>query len=228
MNKDTDKYSNTELDRAFNQAIAEALGDAMSGELPEMPTELSDRIDAALEDAMQSAPTVSDRSKWKTRLLAVCGAAAAATAIWFGVKPVFAPAPQQQLAATTPAAPTAPASPEQPKAISPATENLAQVLPATKQHSVKRVATEKTRDRLLDVDQNITESEPCNLPTVELDNSEQEMLASANYRIVTSEEEADAIIRSVFGRMESNIAEETYRISEVIYTYNSETEDFNE
>lgn len=51
---------------------------------------------------------------------------------------------------------------------------------------------------------------------------ETEMLIAANYHVVEDEREADAIISSIFGRMEGNLAQETNRIDEIGVEYECE------
>ena len=54
---------------------------------------------------------------------------------------------------------------------------------------------------------------------------EEERLVAANYHVVTDEREADAILTTVFVRLESGMTEENFRISDVRARYEMEVND---
>lgn len=56
---------------------------------------------------------------------------------------------------------------------------------------------------------------------------EEALLASGNYRVVRSDEEAQAIINSIFGRMDSQLAMESGRLSLIESDYSSEIEEIS-
>lgn len=236
MFKRNQKYKEQDADQAF----IKALGEVMSEEMPELPAEYSDRIDSALEREFQAAitndaPTAHEgTSRWKLWILAIGGAAAVAASIWIAISIVFAPiretdAPQQLAGINN--TNLGPGQQEIPEVISEesllaedsqdsnseeasakyAYAGIANRMQSTPKHS------EDCVDELDDADDDTFVYDD-----VYLSEEEEARLAANNYRVVTSEEEANAIICSVFGRMESNIVEENYRISEAIDDYESE------
>jgi len=55
-----------------------------------------------------------------------------------------------------------------------------------------------------------------------LSEAEEQQLIADNYRVVRDEREADAILSSVFVRLEGSLMEESYRISDINAEYEME------
>lgn len=196
-----------EADRALFVAMRQAADEQ---------SEIPDRLDARIADALE-AEMARDRRAARTtfrrRLLwSLSGAAACLLAVFAAY--TFVPGQTERVPAgavavnVTPVAPAAPLAP----AATASADTIANTAPApadgTPGKSRRPHKARKTRraDKADGMDRT----------------REAEMLVAANYRVVEDEREADAIISSIFGRMESNLAQETNRVDEIGLEYECE------
>lgn len=207
-----------EMEREMFRAMAEAGED-----YAEMPVEVSERITAALEAEMAGERV--ERRKgfgWRRRAMTACAAAACMAVIltipflksndkaMIGDKAGMAVSetPDARRASTDTMLFM---TPELPRAVAPAVEKESRKL-ASAQKKVSRHAV-KCKPVETDSDDDLYLSE------------EEERLVAANYHVVTDEREADAILSTVFVRLESGMTEENFRISDVRARYEMEVND---
>lgn len=221
----------------FEQAFLDAIADG----LPEMRSELSKRVDAALEREIRASAPVPPRADvWRRRLLAVCGAAAVIGSIWFGVRLVMSPElklqPEQLTAVqkTHGAALETNFAPDTIRIVD--IQPVADRSPATARPDNAPARRAVTAPQVAGVPKAVDDA-PVRAPLVaagmSFDHSddylsvEEEKRLAQKYRVVTNAEEANEIISSVFNRMESNIAESEFRMSEIVDSYDAEIDKLN-
>ena len=216
--------------------------DPVGCNLPEIPAEYAERIDAALESEMAASRT-APTSVWKRCLLAISGAAAVIAAVWFAVTPLFRqPDAKPMLAVTTvtgkhpatnpattsPTPVTTPTPATQPAATQPAATQSPAPLPSGLDCGANGVSTSASSAASASPTRHARTASPPTQTDLDpdadlyLSEDEEEQLIAANYRVVTSPDEAQAIICGVIGDLETNMAIEQYRMSEIIDKYDSE------
>lgn len=216
---DRELPADLEMEREMFRAMAEAGED-----YAEMPVEVSERITAALEAEM-AGETVERRKGfgWRRRAMTACAAAACMAMIltipflksndkaMIGDKAGMAVSetPDARRASTDTMLFM---TPELPRAVAPAVEKesrkLASAQKKASRHAVKRKPVETDSD-----------------DDLYLSEEEEERLMAANYHVVTDEREADAILSTVFVRLESGMTEENFKISDVRTRYEMEMND---
>lgn len=215
---DRELPADLEMEREMFRAMAEAGED-----YAEMPVEVSERITAALEAEMAGERV--ERRKgfgWRRRAMTACAAAVCMAMIltipflksndkaMIGDKAGMAESetPDARRASTDTMLFM---TPELPGSVAPAVEQESQRLATAKKkaprHAVKRTPVEADNDDELYISE------------------EEERLVAANYHVVTDEREADAIISTVFVRLESGMTEENFKISDVRTRYEMEMND---
>lgn len=208
-----------EMEREMFRAMTEARAD-----YAEMPLEVSERINAALEAEM-AGERVKRRKGfgWRWRAMTTCAAAACMAVVLtipFLKSSDKAMVGDKAGMAVSETPDVRPAStdtmlfmtPELPRAVAPAVEKesrkLASVHKKAARHAVKREPVDTDSD-----------------DDLYLSEEEEERLVAANYHVVTDEREADAILSTVFVRLESGMTEENFRISDVRTRYEMELDD---
>ena len=215
---DRELPADLEMEREMFRAMAEAGED-----YAEMPVEVSERITAALEAEMAGERV--ERRKgfgWRRRAMTACAAAACMAVIL--TIPFLKSSDKAMIGdkagmavSETPDARRASTdtmlfmTPELPRAVAPAVEKESRKL-ASAQKKASRLAV-KCKPVETDSDDDLYLSE------------EEERLVAANYHVVTDEREADAILSTVFVRLESGMTEENFRISDVRARYEMEVND---
>lgn len=216
---DRELPADLEMEREMFRAMTEAGED-----YAEMPLEVSRSINAAIEAEM--AEERVERRKgfgWRRRAMTAC-AAAACMAVVLTIpflksddKAMVGDKPGMALSETPDAGPVSTdtmlfMTPEQPRAVAPAVEKesrkLASAQKKASRHAVKRKPVETDSD-----------------DDLYLSEEEEERLVAANYHVVTDEREANAILSTVFVRLESGMTEENFRISDVRTRYEMEMND---
>lgn len=208
-----------EMEREMFRAMAEA-----GEEYAEMPHEVSERINSAIEAEMagERGPQRTGFG-WRRRAMTAC-AAAACMAVVLTIpflksndKAMVGDKAGMALSETPDVRPVSTdtmlfMTPEQPRAVAPAVEKesrkLASVHKKAPRHAVKHKPVETDSD-----------------DDLYLSEEEEERLVAANYHVVTDEREADAILSTVFVRLESGMTEENFRISDVKSRYEMEMND---
>ena len=216
---DMELPADLEMEREMFRAMAEAGED-----YAEMPVEVSEHITAALEAEMSGERSLRRKGfGWRRRAMTACAAAACMAMIltipflksndkaMIGDKAGMAVSetPDARRASTDTMLFM---TPELPRAVAPAVEKesrkLASAQKKASRHAVKRKPVETDSD-----------------DDLYLSEEEEERLVAANYHVVTDEREADAILSTVFVRLESGMTEENFRISDVRARYEMEVND---
>lgn len=216
---DRELPADLEMEREMFRAMAEAGED-----YAEMPHEVSERINAALEAEMAEERGPQRKGfGWRRRAMTAC-AAAACMAVVLTIpflkssdKAMVGDKPGMALSETPDAGPVSTdtmlfMTPEQPRAVAPAVEKESRKL-ASAQKKASRHAV-KCKPVETDSDDDLYLSE-----------EEEERLVAANYHVVTDEREANAILGAVFVRLKSGMTEESYKISDVKARYEMEMND---
>lgn len=216
---DRELPADLEMEREVFCAMTEAGED-----YAEMPLEVSERINAAL-DAEMAGERVERRKGfgWRRRAMTAC-AAAACMAVVLTIpflksndKAMVGDKAGMAVSETPDVRPVSTdtmlfMTPEQPRAVAPAVEKesrkLASVHKKAPRHAVKHKPVETDSD-----------------DDLYLSEEEEERLVAANYHVVTDEREANAILGAVFVRLKSGITEESYKISDVKARYEMEMND---
>lgn len=216
---DRELPADLEMEREMFRAMTEAGED-----YAEMPLEVSRSINAALDAEMARERRPQRKSfGWRRRAMTAC-AAAACMAVVLTIpflksddKAMVGDKPGMALSETPDAGPVSTdtmlfMTPEQPRTVAPAVEKEARKL-ASAQKKASRKAV-KCKPVETDGDDDLYLSE-----------EEEERLVAANYHVVTDEREANAILSTVFVRLESGMTEENFRISDVRTRYEMEMND---
>lgn len=208
-----------EMEREMFRAMTEARAD-----YAEMPLEVSERINAALEAEMAGERV--ERRKgfgWRRRAMTAC-AAAACMAVVLTIpflksndKAMVGDKAGMAVSETPDAGPVSTdtmlfMTPEQPRAVAPAVEKESRKLASAKKKAQRHAVKHKPVETDSDDDLYLSEEE-------------EERLVAANYHVVTDEREANAILGAVFVRLKSGITEESYKISDVKARYEMEMND---
>lgn len=216
---DRELPADLEMEREIFRAMAEA-----GEEYAEMPHEVSERINAAL-DAEMAGERIERRKGfgWRRRAVTAC-AAAACMAVVLTIpflksddKAMVGDKPGMALSETPDAGPVSTdtmlfMTPEQPRAVAPAVEKESRKLASAQKKSSCKAVKRKPVETDSDDDLYLSEEE-------------EERLVAANYHVVTDEREANAILGAVFVRLKSGITEESYKISDVKARYEMEMND---
>lgn len=216
---DRELPADLEMEREMFRAMTEAGED-----YAEMPLEVSRSINAAL-DAEMAGERVERRKGfgWRRRAMTAC-AAAACMAVVLTIpflksndKAMVGDKPGMALSETPDAGPVSTdtmlfMTPEQPRAVAPAVEKESRKLASAQKKSSRKAVKRKPVET--DGDDNLY-----------LSAEEEERLVAANYHVVTDEREANAILSTVFVRLESGMTEENFRISDVRTRYEMEMND---
>lgn len=198
--------------------------DAVDEQGVEIPEELARRIDNALEVEMarerKTTSATSRFHRWMIAAGAVAASLAAALMVHDFVVKDNDPVRQQiQLAVNTSSMPVASAPDTAvfivdevntvPAKSSQVRDNAKRRLALSARKSKAAPVSDDSCKRESDVDMYLSEAE------------EQQLIAD-NYRVVRDEREADAILSSVFVRLEGSLMEESYRISDINAEYEME------
>lgn len=193
-------------------------------ECAEMPLEVSERINAALDAEMARERRPQRKSfGWRRRAMTACAAAACMAMIltipflkssdktMVEDKAVMALSEKTDVRSVSTDTMLL-MTPELPRAVAPAVEKESRKLASAQKKASRRAVKHKPVETYGDDDLYLSEEE-------------EERLVAANYHVVTDEREADAILSTVFVRLESGMTEENFRISDVRTRYEMEMND---
>lgn len=216
---DRELPADLEMEREMFRAMTEAGED-----YAEMPHDVSERINAAIEAEMAEERGPQRKGfGWRRRAMTAC-AAAACMAVVLTIpflksndKAMVGDKAGMALSETPDAGPVSTdtmlfMTPEQPRAVAPAVEKESRKLASAQKKSSRKAV--KCKPVETDGDDDLYLSE-----------EEEERLVAANYHVVTDEREANAILSTVFVRLESGMTEENFRISDVRTRYEMEMND---
>lgn len=216
---DRELPADLEMEREMFRAMTEAGED-----YAEMPLEVSRSINAALDAEMARERRPQRKNfGWRRRAMTAC-AAAACMAVVLTIpflksddKAMVGDKPGMALSETPDAGPVSTdtmlfMTPEQPRAVAPAVEKESRKLASAQKKSSRKAVKRKPVETDGDDDLYLSEEE-------------EERLVAANYHVVTDEREANAILSTVFVRLESGMTEENFRISDVRTRYEMEMND---
>lgn len=216
---DRELPADLEMEREMFRAMTEAGED-----YAEMPLEVSRSINAALDTEMARERGPQRKGfGWRRSAMTAC-AAAACMAVVLTIpflksddKAMVGDKPGMALSETPDAGPVSTdtmlfMTPEQPRAVAPAVEKESRKLASAQKKSSRKAV--KCKPVETDGDDDLYLSE-----------EEEERLVAANYHVVTDEREANAILSTVFVRLESGMTEENFRISDVRTRYEMEMND---
>ena len=216
---DRELPADLEMEREMFRAMTEAGED-----YAEMPLEVSRSINAAIEAEMSGERRPQRKNfGWRRRAMTAC-AAAACMAVVLTIpflksddKAMVGDKPGMALSETPDAGPVSTdtmlfMTPEQPRAVAPAVEKESRKLASAQKKSSRKAVKRKPVETDSDDDLYLSEEE-------------EERLVAANYHVVTDEREANAILSTVFVRLESGMTEENFRISDVRTRYEMEMND---
>ncbi|MDE6393174.1 MAG: hypothetical protein K2L59_07915 [Muribaculaceae bacterium] len=217
-----------EAERALFGAIGE-----VSDDLPAMPEEYSERVASAVEAEMAKERTaITDRRLWRRRVIRVCGAAACLLAGILAVRtltvpghdvsssgPALAVNEKSAVSDSDKAEKTEIAVPVCPPA---AHEAIASAAPAPKEKRHRAGSKRATGHRHAARHVDPTSDYAADDTDIYLSEAEEARLLAGNYHVVSDEREAEAIMGSVFARLEGNLAEEAYRVSDINAQYEME------
>lgn len=215
---DRELPADLEMEREMFRAMTEAGED-----YAEMPHDVSERINAAIEAEMAGERGPQRKGfGWRRRAMTAC-AAAACMAVVLTIpflkssdKAMVGDKPGMALSETPDAGPISTdtmlfMTPEQPRAVAPAVEKESRKLASAQKKSSRKAV--KCKPVETDDDD------------LYLSEEEEERLVAANYHVVTDEREANAILSTVFVRLESGMTEENFKISDVRTRYEMEMND---
>lgn len=216
---DRELPADLEMEREMFRAMTEAGED-----YAEMPLEVSRSINAALEVEMAREREPQRKGfGWRRRAMTAC-AAAACMAVVLTIpflksndKAMVGDKAGMALSETPDVRPVSTdtmlfMTPEQPRAVAPAVEKESRKLASVHKKAPRKAVKHKPVETDSDDDLYLSEEE-------------EERLVAANYHVVTDEREADAILSTVFVRLESGMTEENFRISDVKSRYEMEMND---
>lgn len=216
---DRELPADLEMEREMFRAMAEAGED-----YAEMPLEVSRSINAALEVEMaREREPQRTGFGWRRRAMTAC-AAAACMAVVLTIpflksndKAMVGDKAGMAVSETPDVRPVSTdtilfMTPELPRAVVPAVEKESRKLASAKKKAPRKAVKHKPVETDSDDDLYLSEEE-------------EERLVAANYHVVTDEREADAILSTVFVRLESGMTEENFRISDVKSRYEMEMND---
>lgn len=208
-----------EMEREMFRAMTEA-----GEECAEMPLEVSERINAAIEAEMVREREPQRKGfGWRRRAMTAC-AAAACMAVVLTIpflksndKAMVGDKAGMAVSETPDVRPVSTdtmlfMTPELPRTVAPAVEKESRKLASAQKKSSRKAVKCKPVETDSDDD-------------LYLSAEEEERLVAANYHVVTDEREANAILGAVFVRLKSGITEESYKISDVKARYEMEMND---
>lgn len=209
-------------DLAIERELFRAMTEA-GEEYAEMPNEASERINAALEAEMTGTRRPQRNGfGWRRRAVTAC-AAAACVAVVLTIpflksrdKAMVEDMAGMAVSETTTVKP-APTdtmlfiTPELSKTVAPAVDKESRKLASAKRKGPRPAVKHRPVDTYPEDELYLSE--------------EEERLMAANYHVVTDEREADAILSTVFVRLESGMTEENFKISDVRTRYEMEMND---
>lgn len=216
---DRELPADLEMESEMFRAMTEAGED-----YAEMPLEVSERINAALDAEMAREKGPQRKGfGWRRRAMIACAAAACMAVVltmpflksndkaMVGDKAGMAVSetPDVRKASTDTMLFM---TPELPRAVAPAVEKESRKLASAQKKSSRKAVKRKPVETDSDDD-------------LYLSKEEEERLVAANYHVVTDEREADAILGAVFVRLKSGMTEESYTISDVKARYEMEMND---
>lgn len=222
---DKDLPADLEMEREMFRAMTEAGED-----YAEMPLEVSRSINAAL-DAEMAGERVERRKGfgWRRRAMTACAAAACMAMIltipflksndkaMIGDKSGMAVSetPDVRKASTDTMLFM---TPELPRTEAPAVEKESRKLASAHKKASRhdKASRDAVKHKPVETDSD---------DDLYLSEEEEERLVAANYHVVTDEREANAILSTVFIRLESGMTEENFRISDVKSRYEMEMND---
>lgn len=212
-----------ENERVMFQAI-----DAVDEQEVKIPEELARRIDNAIEEEMaRERETTSATSRFHRWMIAAGTVAASLVAVLmvhtFVVKDHDRVRPQTQLALGSPAS-SVTSAPDTAAFIVPGEINTDRSASSEMQVNTKRRPASSSQKAKADRTQQdkISPTESGLDEDMYLSEAEEQQLIADNYRVVRDEREADAILSSVFVRLEGSVVEEDYRISDISAEYEME------
>ncbi len=216
---DRELPADLEMEREMFRAMTEAGED-----YAEMPLEVSRSINAALEVEMAREREPQRKGfGWRRRAMTAC-AAAACMAVVLTIpflksndKAMVGDKAGMAVSETPDVRPVSTdtilfMTPELPRAVAPAVEKESRKLASVHKKAARKAVKHKPVETDSDDDLYLSEEE-------------EERLVAANYHVVTDEREADAILSTVFVRLESGMTEENFRISDVKSRYEMEMND---
>lgn len=217
-----------EAERSLFGAIGE-----VSDNLPAMPEEYSERVASAVEAEMAKERTaIPDRRVWRRRVIRVCGAAACLLAGILAVRTLTVPGHDVSSSGPALAVNEKSAVSDSDKAEKPETavtvcppaahEAIASAAPAPKEKRHRTGAKRATARRHAARHVNQPSDYAADDTEMYLSEAEEARLLAGNYHVVSDEREAEAIMGSVFARLEGNLAEEAYRVSDINAQYEME------
>jgi len=211
------------------------MGDVMSEAMyspVDMPAEYSERIAEALdaEISREARATRSSASIWRRRILSVGGVAACLLAGWLGFRTLTVPelpgdtAHRQYAAVRKPVVTPAPtvisaASVDESMAIASAS------VPASAGKSKPRMTRRSAapvKETVTDVNRECEEDTYWDDDDMYLSPEEEARLLADNYHVVDNEREANALVSSVFARLEGNVVQESYKMQDISAQYDVE------
>lgn len=216
---DRELPADLEMEREMFRAMAEAGEDYAV-----MPVEVSERITAALDTEMAGEGVERRKgSGWRRRAMTACAAAACLAVVLTmpflksGNKAMVGDKAGMAVRETPDARRASTdtmlfMTPELPRAVAPEVEKESRKLASAQKKAPRKAVKHKPVETDSDDDLYLSEEE-------------EERLVAANYHVVTDEREADAILSTVFVRLESGMTEENFRISDVKSRYEMEMND---
>ncbi|MDE7403235.1 MAG: hypothetical protein K2M87_07480 [Muribaculaceae bacterium] len=187
-------------DLAADRNLLSALDEAIQEET-EIPEEYAKRINDALE---REIGVTRMRTKWKRRRIWGVAAAMLALVVVFSYRVSQPQAPQDKLAKTDDKLKIEVRMPEKSQKLNNVTADGENNRESEKKASTKRHIT-KTK-----------------LPQNEPHDSVEEPYINEHYHVVTDQREAEALLASIFGRLESQIDIESDRVTEINSEYEME------
>lgn len=216
---DRELPADLEMEREMFRAMTEAGED-----YAEMPLEVSRSINAALDAEMARERRPQRKNfGWRRRAMTACVAAACMAVVLTipflksSDKAMVEDKAGMAVSETPDVRPVSTdtmlfMTPEQPRAVAPAVEKESRKLASAQKKSSRKAVKRKPVETDSDDDLYLSEEE-------------EERLVAANYHVVTDEREANAILSTVFVRLESGMTEENFRISDVRTRYEMEMND---
>lgn len=231
-NELTEFFANAETlpaDLEADRRLFGQLADMSAGEVM-IPEDFDSRITAAVEDEMSRERAASRRrSRWRSVWIAA-GSAAACLLACLPLIRSFIDGTDNTVAEKTPVR-TAHHQP----AVKPAATEPSGLIAAVEPVKAKTVRAVQGRvadqaEETMDYGRNDSEESPSEVVEHEetyagyayLSEEEEEQLVADNYYVVEDEREAYAIVNSVFSRLDGNMAEGSYRVSDINSDYEIE------
>lgn len=223
-----------ETERRLFSDMSEAAVDTV-----DMPAEYAARIESALEAEIAREATVRRNGTWpwRRRLLTVGGAAACLLAAWFGFRTINGPNIAEENVQVRYANVEKPVANEKIIAVAPTRENqpgseqgVSPVRTSSPTHTLAKAPKKEApsthygavSDRRNDEYDNLRDVLTDPDDDMYLSPEEESRLIAANYHVVDNEQEAYAMLNSVFGRLEGNVARESYKMQDISTQYEME------